>query len=358
MDSSNNQHKTDQNQPTIETPIVSLPRNQPSGDKTLQDSGDKTTQDSGDETIQNLRNKTSQNLGDKTITDSGDKTTQSLGDKTTQDSGDKTTHESGDKTTQDSGDKTTHESRDKTTQDFGDKTIPCSKDTLIEESLLSTSKTGILSCGEMKTIESVDSSQTNESEKTQCGGTETLSIDDNLQEALIKHIEAKNIPDQSGTQDIEMDESNRSADTNSQSDRSTAGLSQSYCSPEVYDQSEADTETADEQGDDLSSTLINNTDEMKIKTENEDSQKTPEKEIKTESKSTGDEYRPFSTFGKLPPFSIEGLDQQTIIGRFRLLLEVEKIENEIEERVQQLNQHLDGKAGISYPLISVLSAAQ
>uniref|UniRef100_A0A7M6DM20 Uncharacterized protein n=1 Tax=Clytia hemisphaerica TaxID=252671 RepID=A0A7M6DM20_9CNID len=119
------------------------------------------------------------------------------------------------------------------------------------------------------------------------------------------------------------------------------GLSQSVCNADLNDQSEADTETADEQGDESSATLVSNTDEFKIKTENEHSHKTLENEMKTENNNRDNEHRPLATFGKLPPFSFEGLDQASMVGRFKLLLEVEKIEHEIEERVQQLNRHLD-----------------
>eukprot|EP00111_Clytia_hemisphaerica_P014341 TCONS_00042227-protein len=229
----------------------------------------------------------------------------------------------GDKAIQPSGDNVAQNLGVTATLDSGD------KETL---TILSTDRNEVLPCGDNKIVESEDSLQTIESEKGQSGRIETLS-----------EIGTKKNSDQTRIQDIEMDESNHSTDTNSQSDRSTVGLSQSVCTADLNDQSEADTETADEQGDESSATLVSNTDELKIKTENEDSHQTLENEMKTENNNSDNEYRPLATFGKLPPLSFEGLDQAAIVGRFKLLLEVEKIEHEIEEQVQQLNQHLDAE---------------
>ena len=51
----------------------------------------------------------------------------------------------------------------------------------------------------------------------------------------------------------------------------------------------------------------------------------------------------FCKFGELPKLSIEGLSPNEIISRFELLLEVERIEIEVDKKVEELNGYLDGK---------------
>lgn len=87
-------------------------------------------------------------------------------------------------------------------------------------------------------------------------------------------------------------------------------------SENINDQSEADTETADEE-------VVCDIEKDVYFTEQRD-------------------ITSFCKFGKLPKLSIEGLTPNEIISRFEILLEVERIESEVENKVEELNGYLDG----------------
>ena len=166
----------------------------------------------------------------------------------------------------------------------------------------------------------VEKSDTDQSESV----VEKESIDNGQSNDTIK-IE-RNISDQPGSiAPMEIDKYTNAKGTmekNSQSDKTLENINQSSLKELTNDQSEADTETADEE--------MPFENDVKYKVENEHLYFMEQND-------------PLCKFGKLPKLSIEGLTQKEIISRFELLLEVERVENEIEQRVGELNGYLDGK---------------
>ena len=123
----------------------------------------------------------------------------------------------------------------------------------------------------------------------------------------------------------------------------TLETDQSNVSVNINDQSETETETADEQIDyeiteeesmEVSENLTKFDEKAKVKTEELDYNEVGEKK---------DVYKPFSSLEGLPTLpAVDGLSQSEIVARFELLVEVERIEREVEKRMKELNAQLDG----------------
>ena len=161
-----------------------------------------------------------------------------------------------------------------------------------------------------KNIKNEDSSKTVKEEECKIGQQHVKHEvnDDQLND--VSKIEAVKTDQSEGISKIETMNTN-------QSDNRAENSNQSGESENINDQSEADTETADEE-------VVSDIEKEVYFTEQRD-------------------LISLCRFGELPKLSIEGLSPSEIISRFELLLEVERIEREVENKVAELNGYLDGK---------------
>ena len=128
---------------------------------------------------------------------------------------------------------------------------------------------------------------------------------------------------------IKNDQSNVAMISNDQSDASTLTNDQSNFSILTNDQSETETETADEQN------------EVDV-TGEEPFEKASDK-IKTEDLKKEEEMKTFSSLERLPDLPMNLSTRESIIARYELYVEIERIEDEVEKRLNDLNKQLDCK---------------
>jgi len=148
---------------------------------------------------------------------------------------------------------------------------------------------------------------------------ESIKTDQSDKTSKIEPMKTGQLDKTSKVEPMETDQSENLADNLNQpglrSNNDKQCVNQLNESENINDQSEADTETADEEA---------------VCDVEKDVYFTEQRDITS-----------FCKIGKLPKLSIEGLTPNEIISRFELLLEVERIESEVENKVEELNGYLD-----------------
>jgi len=178
-----------------------------------------------------------------------------------------------------------------------------------------------------------------------------LDISDNGDNSLME-IDEKSVDnsDQVKREDKEKDKQiiieeivkQKDENVNQSKMNETLDMDQSNVSMNMNDQSETETETADEQIDcEMTEEGEGDSKEDKVTVcEKLVKVKTEELDEKAKKKDT---FRQFSSLKGLPNLlSVDGLTQSEIVARFELLVEVERVESEVEKRMKELNAQLDG----------------